>query len=195
VQVRALMVKVLEDPDDGSNPTDDPMPELRDDEEDFSRQEVMAEIRALDQRQQAELVALMWLGRDDAEPEDWDELVQEALDRQEVPTAVYLLDHPLLADDWLAGMERLGLGGLDSSSTRAEPSKFRIGDRVRVKRTGEVDHVGEVMDDDPRRGLCYVLMQDLGKSHVKSYAHDDLALIKPGDAWALAEDQNPRRDT
>jgi len=195
VQVRALMVKVLEDPDDGSNPTDDPMPELRDDEEDFSRQEVMAEIRALDQRQQAELVALMWLGRDDAEPEDWDELVQQALDRQEVPTAVYLLDHPLLADDWLAGMERLGLGGLDSSSTRAEPSKFRIGDRVRVKRTGEVDHVGEVMDDDPRRGLRYVLMQDLGKSHVKSYAHDDLALIKPGDAWALAEDPNPRRDT
>jgi len=68
----------------------------------------MAEIRALDKRQQAELVALMWLGRGDAEPEDCDELVQQALDRQEVPTAMYLLDHPLLADDWLAGMERLG---------------------------------------------------------------------------------------
>jgi len=28
VQVRALMAKTAEDPDDGSNPTDDPTPEL-----------------------------------------------------------------------------------------------------------------------------------------------------------------------
>jgi hypothetical protein len=62
VQVRALMAKTAEDPDDGSNPTDDPTPELQDDQGDLSRQEVMAEIGALDQRQQAELVALMWLG-------------------------------------------------------------------------------------------------------------------------------------
>jgi hypothetical protein len=199
VQVRAFMAKALEDPDDGSNPTDDPTPELRDDEGDLNRQELIAEIRALDQRQQAELVALMWVGREDAEPEDWDELVQHALDRQEVPTALYLLDHPLLAEDWLAGMERLGLGGLDDSATRVEPSKFRLGDRVRVKRTGEVDYIGEVMDDDPRSGPRYALMQDLGQdlggSHVKSYLHDDLVLIEPGDAWALAENPNPHRDT
>jgi hypothetical protein len=194
-QVRALMAKAREDPDDGSNPTDDPTPELQDNEEDYSRQEVISEISALDQRQQAELVALMWLGREDAEPEDWDELVQQALDRQEVPTALYLLDHPLLAEDWLAGMERLGLGGLDDSATRVEPSKFRVGDRVRVKRTGEVDYVGEVRDDDPRSRPRYALMQDLGGSHVKSYVHDDLVLIEPGDAWALAENPNPHRDT
>jgi hypothetical protein len=63
VQVRGLMAKALEDPDDASNPTDDPTPDLQEDPGDLSHQEVMAEIRALDKRQQAELVALMWLGR------------------------------------------------------------------------------------------------------------------------------------
>jgi hypothetical protein len=69
-------------------------------------------VRGLDSRKQAELVALMWLGRGDGEPEEWNELVQQALERREVPTEVYLLDHPLLAEHWLEGMERLGLGGL-----------------------------------------------------------------------------------
>jgi hypothetical protein len=54
----------------------------------------------------------MWLGRDDGEAADWDELVRQALERREVPTEDYLLDHPLLAEDWLDGMERLGLEGL-----------------------------------------------------------------------------------
>jgi uncharacterized protein DUF3775 len=166
---------------------------LQDDQGDLSRQEVIAEIGALDQRQQAELVASMWLGREDAEAEDWDELVQQALDRREIPTAVYLLDHPLLADDWLAGMERLGFGGLDNRSRRAEPSRFRLDDRVRVKGTGEIDHVAEVINYGPREPR-YVLMQDLGKPHAKFYAHDDLELIEAGEAWALAEDPNPRRD-
>ena len=35
-----------------------------------------------------------------------------ALERREVPTEDYLLDHPLVAEHWLEGMERLGLGGL-----------------------------------------------------------------------------------
>jgi hypothetical protein len=94
--------------------TDDPIPlaDLEDEEGDLTRQELLEEIRGLDSRQQAELVALMWLGRGDGEPEEWNELVEQALERREVPTEVYLLDHPLLADHWLEGMERLGLGGL-----------------------------------------------------------------------------------
>ena len=115
VQVRGLMAKVpAEFPDDRSNPTDNPTPtaDLQEEEGDLTREEIIEEIRALEPRQQAELVALMWLGRDEGEAADWGELVRQALERREVPTENYLLGHPLLAEHWLDGMERLGLEGL-----------------------------------------------------------------------------------
>lgn len=115
VKVRSFMGKEETDlPDDGSNPIDDEVPlgALQDEEDDLSREEVVEEIQGLTPRQQAELVALMWLGRGDGEPEEWNELLARAIERREVPTEIYLLDHPLLAENWLDGMERLGLGGL-----------------------------------------------------------------------------------
>jgi len=115
LKVRAFMGKeASETPDEASNPTDDELPPsaLQEEEDDLSREEVVEEIRGLDQREQAELVALMWLGRGDGEPEEFEALVQEALERREVPTEDYLLDHPLVAEHWLEGLERLGLGGL-----------------------------------------------------------------------------------
>ena len=94
-----------------ANPIDDevPLSALQDEEDDLSREElddlsreeVVEEIQGLMPRQQAELVALMWLGRGDGEPEEWDELVARAVERREVPTENYLLDHPLLAEHWL----------------------------------------------------------------------------------------------
>ena len=116
LKVRAFMGKEdTEVPDEGSNPTDDEMPSsaFQEDGDDLSREEVMEEIRGLDPRQQAELVALMWLGRDEGAPEEFADLVRQAATRREVPTENYLLDHPLVAEHWLEGMERLGLGGLD----------------------------------------------------------------------------------
>lgn len=115
VKVRSFMAKEETDlPDDGSNPIDDEMPPgaLQDEEGDLSREEVIEEIQGLTPRQRAELVALMWLGRGDGEPEEWNDLVARAFERREVPTENYLLDHPLLAEHWLDGMERLNLGGL-----------------------------------------------------------------------------------
>jgi len=115
VKVRSFMGKeATELPDEGSNPTDDEMPSsaLQDEGDDLSREEVVEEIRGLEPRQQAELVALMWLGRDEGAPEEFEGLVRLALERREVPTEDYLLDHPLVAEHWLEGMERLGLGGL-----------------------------------------------------------------------------------
>jgi len=115
LKVRAFMGKEdTEVPDDGSNPTDDEMPSsaFQEEGDDLSREEVMEEIRGLDPRQQAELVALMWLGRDEGAPEEFGDLVRQAAARREVPTENYLLDHPHVAEHWLAGMERLGLGGL-----------------------------------------------------------------------------------
>ena len=115
VKVRSFMGKEETDlPDDGSNPIDDEVPlgALQDEDDDLSREEVVEEIQGLTPRQRAELVALMWLGRGDGEPEEWNELLARAIERREVPTENYLLDHPLLAENWLDGMERLGLGGL-----------------------------------------------------------------------------------
>src|SRR4249920_1049507 len=115
VKVRSFMAKEETDiPDNGSNPIDDEVPlgPLQDEEGDLSREEVIEEIQGLAPRQRAELVALMWLGRGDAEPEEWNDLVARAFERREVPTENYLLDHPLLAEHWLDVMERLGLGGL-----------------------------------------------------------------------------------
>ena len=57
-------------------------------------------------------LVLMWLGRDEGAPEEFEGLVRLALERREIPTEDYLLDHPLVAEHWLEGMERLGLGGL-----------------------------------------------------------------------------------
>jgi hypothetical protein len=115
VKVRSFMGKEAQDlPDDASNPTDDAMPAsaLQDEEDDLSREEVVEEIRGLEPREQAELVALMWLGRDEGDPEEFEALVKQALERREVPTENYLLDHPQVAVYWLEGLDRLGLGGL-----------------------------------------------------------------------------------
>lgn len=55
---------------------------------------------------------------DDGDPEECDELVARAIERREVPTENYLLDHPTLEEHWLDGMERLGLGGLVGDTER-----------------------------------------------------------------------------
>lgn len=115
VQVRGLMGKEAPTfPDEGSNPTDDPLAGLQDSPGDQSRREIAQEIAGLSEREQAELVALMWLGRGDGDPEEWEALVQQATERREVPTARYLLDHPLVAESWLDALEALGYDPLDS---------------------------------------------------------------------------------
>src|SRR5687767_8545797 len=73
-KIRAVQGKegeIISDP--GSNAIDDGMTDaLQDHPADPSRQEIRDEIRGLNDRQQAELVALLWLGRGDAEPEEWE---------------------------------------------------------------------------------------------------------------------------
>ena len=114
LRVRSLMAA-----DEGETPEtqdgfdDDEAPTLLEDgEEDLSREELVREIEGLDDDKQAELVALMWLGRGDGEAEAWAELTRLAAERRELPTAGYLLDHPLLADYWALGLDRLGYGSV-----------------------------------------------------------------------------------
>ena len=120
LKVRAVMAQEPEVmPDPGGNPSDDEGPAvLQEQEENLSLEEILEEIEGLDSDKQVELVALMWLGRGDAEAEEWQELLQLAVDRREAPTATYLLDHPLLAEYWAEGLEKLGHGSIIGGASR-----------------------------------------------------------------------------
>lgn len=109
-KVRGVMGRTAPSiPDRGSNPTDDEAgAELEIGRADLSDDEVAMEIRGLSDRQQNELVALLWLGRGDAEPEEWETLLSRARREVALPADAYLLGQPLLAEYWAEGLERLG---------------------------------------------------------------------------------------
>ena len=59
---------------------------------------------------QIDLVALMWLGREDGNgPEDWPDLRKTAAEEHNSRTARYLRGTPLLSDHLEAGLDPLGL--------------------------------------------------------------------------------------
>lgn len=111
VKVRGVQGREGEvDVDSGSNPTDDnAIDAIQDTEGDLSREEISAEIDGLDDRQKAELVALLWVGRGDAEIEEWEQTIELARERQSIPTSDYLLGQPLLAEYWADAADRLGI--------------------------------------------------------------------------------------
>ena len=70
-------------------------------------------IEALSDDEQAELVALTWLGREDYTPDEWDQAVADAVDRHTGSTAEYLLGMPLLPDYLENGLSLLGYSCAD----------------------------------------------------------------------------------
>jgi hypothetical protein len=118
LNMRALMAQEeLVSPDSGSNPSDDEGPAtLQSNPDDLTRAEITAEIEDLEPDQQAELVALMWIGRGDMEPEEWQDALALAVERHEGATADYLLSHPHVADHLEEGLDRL-LDGTDIMET------------------------------------------------------------------------------
>ncbi|MFO1210776.1 MAG: DUF3775 domain-containing protein [Amaricoccus sp.] len=118
LQLRAVMAQEeLVSPDSGSNPSDDEGPAtLQDSPDNLLRDEIAAEIEDLEPDQQAELVALMWIGRGDMEPEEWAEACALAAERADSPTAAYLLKHPHVADHIEEGVDQL-LDGTDLMET------------------------------------------------------------------------------
>jgi uncharacterized protein DUF3775 len=118
LNLRALMAQEeMVSPDSGSNPTDDEGPAtLQENPDDLTRAELVAEIEDLEPDQQAELVALMWIGRGDMEPEEWQDALELAAERHEGATAAYLLSHPHVADYLEEGLDRL-LDGTDLMET------------------------------------------------------------------------------
>ena len=74
-----------------------------------ARAELSGFIRDLNEDEQVDLVTLMWLGRGDAEIENWRELRAEALRAHNKRTASYLVGTPMLADYLEEALSGFGL--------------------------------------------------------------------------------------
>jgi hypothetical protein len=97
------------DPGSGSNPSDDKQAAvLEDHEDDPVLEELRALIMSLSFDEQVDLVALMWLGRDEYAAADWHAVRAEAAEAHNSRTASYLCGSPLLADHLADGLSSLG---------------------------------------------------------------------------------------
>lgn len=86
--------------------------------EDFARDPTLDEftgfIDALNDDEQAHLVALAWIGRGTFEPEELDEAVETARREHTNATAGYLIGLPQLSDYLEEGLERMGFSVEDA---------------------------------------------------------------------------------
>jgi hypothetical protein len=111
VKAREFDVKdEVTEPDAASNPADDDDIEvLEDHEDDPVEEELTSFINALSQDEQIDLVALIWLGREDYTAADWPSVREEAAGEYNArTTARYLLGTPQLGDFLEEGLSMLG---------------------------------------------------------------------------------------
>jgi hypothetical protein len=110
IKAREFDVKnEVTEPDPGSNPTDDKdVSILEDHKDDPVVEELTSFIGALSVDEQIDLVALVWLGRDDFTVSDWPAVRDEAARAHNQRTAQYLLGIPLLGDFLEEGLSMLG---------------------------------------------------------------------------------------
>ena len=104
-----------DNPEEG-DAAEDPSAILEDFAGDPTRAEITGFIAALNDDEQAHLVALAWIGRGTFEPEELDEAVDTAKSERTNSTASYLLGLPLLADYLEEGLEKLGYSVEDIES-------------------------------------------------------------------------------
>src|SRR3984893_1043748 len=118
-KTREFDVKEAEtDPDSGSNPTDDDMIDvLEDDGSDPVAQEISGFINAMTEDEQIDLIALMRLGRGDGSIEEWNDLRREAAEVRGRSTSRTLLGEPLVSDYLAEGLDAFGLSWTDEPTT------------------------------------------------------------------------------
>jgi hypothetical protein len=120
-KTREFDVKEAEtDPDSGSNPTDDDMIDvLEDDGCDPVAQEISGFINAMTEDEQIDLIALMRLGRGDGSIEEWNDLRRDAAEVRGRSTSRVLLGEPLVSDYLAEGLDAFGLSWTGEGTTSA----------------------------------------------------------------------------
>jgi hypothetical protein len=110
VQARAIDAKVdVVEEDPASNAAEDEMLEVLQDHPDDETRNVVTEfINGLNVDEQAELVALAWIGRGSFAKEEWRDALREARDQHGDQVADYLLGMPLLCDYLADGLAEFG---------------------------------------------------------------------------------------
>lgn len=102
--IRAKAIDVKEgvtDPGSGSNPIDDGnLDSLMDGPDDATEQELRDVIAGLNDDERADLIALVYIGRGDMEPEEWGDAVRLAKEREDA--------NSISTADWLIGIPNLG---------------------------------------------------------------------------------------
>ncbi|GJE44992.1 DUF3775 domain-containing protein [Methylobacterium soli] len=113
LRLRAIDVKEGEtDPDSGSNPIDDGSTDvLVSGTDDATEDEVRSMIAGLNDDERASLLALLYIGRGDMEPEEWGEAVRFAREREAAGegAARELLGSPDAGDLLDEGLDALGI--------------------------------------------------------------------------------------
>jgi hypothetical protein len=109
LRLNAVMAKEGMDIDDlGGNATDDAVAEtLQETRGDLSRDEITQQIESMNDEQKDALVALFWIGRGDAEPEEWEETKALARQQHDGLVSRYLLGQPEVGEFLTVGLEKM----------------------------------------------------------------------------------------
>ena len=120
IKAREFAAKdVVTEPDPGSNASDDGMVAVLEDHGAAPvTQEITEFVDAMTEDEQADLVALVWLGRGDGVLEEWASLRGEALRAANGRTAEYLLGMPLASDYLEEGLSLFGKSCADEEINR-----------------------------------------------------------------------------
>jgi hypothetical protein len=102
-------VGAWDDPGSAEDSAEDPAAVMEDIRSDPTARELAGFIGALNEDEQASLVALAWIGRGTFEPEEIAEAIETARAERVNATARYLLGMPLLPDYLEEGLEKLGI--------------------------------------------------------------------------------------
>lgn len=119
VKLRELAAKVeVDDPQSGSNPTDDRQIDILEDlKGDATLEELLGATESLNKDEQVDLLGLVWLGRGDFDGEDWGEALVAAREAHNEQFVQYLVGTPLAADYLEEGLNRLGFSCEDIEKT------------------------------------------------------------------------------
>jgi hypothetical protein len=119
-KARAFDVKVPpSELNDGADPIDDDFVEALEDSpaSDATEEELRRALEALNGAELADVVALMWLGREATPAESWEEVLQQVGEARIDHPVDYLMGTPLLGDYLEEGLAQMGRSCADSGET------------------------------------------------------------------------------